>query len=122
MDAMVKEGRLEWDSPAKTTAIVYWRTPDEWATLLYDWVDSTAQRGSILTLYEIVEGDATANQGELAGNVDGAGGTGLMLPARVPWYRYGHTEEGAGSSDQEGAGTHAGERGRGGRQVLLSGW
>ncbi|KAK4241739.1 ESCRT-II complex subunit [Achaetomium macrosporum] len=38
---------------------IYWRTPEEWASLVGGWVDSTGQKGSVLTLYELVEGDGT---------------------------------------------------------------
>ncbi|KAK4128438.1 ESCRT-II complex, vps25 subunit [Parathielavia appendiculata] len=38
---------------------IYWRTPEEWAALVESWVDATGQRGSVLTVYELVEGDGT---------------------------------------------------------------
>ncbi|KAK4105155.1 ESCRT-II complex, vps25 subunit [Parathielavia hyrcaniae] len=38
---------------------IYWRTPEEWAALVESWVDGTGQRGSVLTVYELVEGDGT---------------------------------------------------------------
>lgn len=38
---------------------VYWRTPEEWAGLIEAWVDETAQKGTVLTLYELTEGEAT---------------------------------------------------------------
>ncbi|SPQ27035.1 decd3916-e42c-4117-9874-0aa30fe61f9b [Thermothielavioides terrestris] len=44
------EGDVAW---------IYWRTPEEWAALVEGWVDATGQRGSVLTLYELVEGDGT---------------------------------------------------------------
>jgi ESCRT-II complex subunit VPS25 len=42
---MRKEGRAEWlggkkDSDSKEVAWIYWRTPEEWAGLIYDWVRS----------------------------------------------------------------------------------
>ncbi|KAK0709743.1 ESCRT-II complex subunit-domain-containing protein [Lasiosphaeria miniovina] len=40
-------------------AWIYWRTPEEWAALVEAWVDETGQKGSVLTLYELTEGDAT---------------------------------------------------------------
>jgi hypothetical protein len=42
---------------------VYWRRPEEWAAAVEAWVEATGQRGSVLTLYEIAEGDAAASQG-----------------------------------------------------------
>ncbi|KAB5566819.1 ESCRT-II complex subunit [Coniochaeta sp. 2T2.1] len=38
---------------------IYWRTPEEWASLIEEWVDGTAQKGTVLTLYELVEGEGT---------------------------------------------------------------
>lgn len=49
--------------PAQSTSVVvYWRRPQEWATLISEWVDSTGQNGSVLTLYELVQSDAVRNQ------------------------------------------------------------
>lgn len=41
---------------------VYWRRPEEWAAALEEWVDKTGQKGTVLTLYEIVEGDASRRE------------------------------------------------------------
>ncbi|KAI0199836.1 ESCRT-II complex, vps25 subunit [Astrocystis sublimbata] len=38
---------------------VYWRTPEEWAALIEAWVDETAQKGTVLTLYELSQGEDT---------------------------------------------------------------
>lgn len=63
LGAMRQEGRVEWlddaDSSTATSCYVYWNTPDEWAALVDAWIDETAQRGSVLTLYELTAGDAT---------------------------------------------------------------
>lgn len=45
---------------------VYWRRPEEWAALLEEWVERTGQKGVVLTLYEIVEGEGSARE-EFAG-------------------------------------------------------
>jgi ESCRT-II complex subunit VPS25 len=41
--------------PAKQTraALLYWRLPEEWADVLYEWVTNTGQLNTILTFYEI---------------------------------------------------------------------
>lgn len=41
---------------------IYWRRPEEWAALLEEWVERTGQRGVVLTLYEIVEGEASVRE------------------------------------------------------------
>jgi len=45
---------------------LYWRRPEEWAQQLEEWVERTGQKGVVLTLYEIVEGEASARE-EFAG-------------------------------------------------------
>lgn len=40
-------------------AFVYWRTPEEWGSLIEGWVEETGQRGSVLTVYELREGEGT---------------------------------------------------------------
>ncbi|KAI0100245.1 ESCRT-II complex subunit [Nemania sp. FL0031] len=45
-----EEGDVAW---------IYWRTPDEWAALIEAWVDETAQKGTVLTLYELSQGEGT---------------------------------------------------------------
>ncbi|KAI0537391.1 ESCRT-II complex subunit-domain-containing protein [Xylaria digitata] len=44
------EGDIVW---------VYWRTPEEWAALVEAWVDETVQKGTVLTLYELSQGEDT---------------------------------------------------------------
>ncbi|GAM83574.1 hypothetical protein ANO11243_015620 [Dothideomycetidae sp. 11243] len=46
----------------KSAAWIYWRRPEEWADLLYAWVDGTGQRGSVLTIYELREGEDAGRQ------------------------------------------------------------
>ncbi|EKG19426.1 ESCRT-II complex vps25 subunit [Macrophomina phaseolina MS6] len=52
MDSGTEAGRV-W---------VYWRRPEEWASLIEGWVDATGQKNTVLTLYELTESDATASQ------------------------------------------------------------
>ncbi|KAI5294609.1 hypothetical protein KEM52_003617 [Ascosphaera acerosa] len=63
------ENRAEWaekttgaGAGSKVTAFVWWRRPEEWASIIYDWVDRTGQKKTILTLYELTEGDETSSQ------------------------------------------------------------
>lgn len=41
---------------------VYWKRPEEWAASLEEWVERTGQKGSVITLYEIAESDATKRE------------------------------------------------------------
>jgi ESCRT-II complex subunit VPS25 len=66
IDFMRKDGRAEYVGGKETGDVVwvYWRTPEEWAGLVEEWVDATGQKGTVLTLYELTEGGATLNAGE----------------------------------------------------------
>ena len=55
--------RIEWilsttRGEQSSSCYVYWKTPGEWADALYSWVDETGQKGAVLTVYELREGDA----------------------------------------------------------------
>lgn len=75
VEFMRKDGRAEWvggDGGGSGSSgaggvgdmvWVYWRTPEEWAGLIEAWVDETAQKGTVLTLYELTEGEATRGTG-----------------------------------------------------------
>ncbi|KAM0247346.1 hypothetical protein ACHAQJ_009903 [Trichoderma viride] len=39
--------------------LLYWRKPQEWAALVEAFVDETAQKGSVLTVYELTQGENT---------------------------------------------------------------
>ncbi|KAJ5149707.1 hypothetical protein N7448_001285 [Penicillium atrosanguineum] len=61
------DGRAEWiegsgNQAPKSTAWIWWRRPEEWADTIADWVEGTGQRGVILTVYELVQGDGTVSQ------------------------------------------------------------
>jgi hypothetical protein len=43
--------------------MIHWRKPWEWASKLYEWVDGSGQVDSVLTLYELREGDVTMGTG-----------------------------------------------------------
>ncbi|RDA82800.1 hypothetical protein CP532_6288 [Ophiocordyceps camponoti-leonardi (nom. inval.)] len=45
--------------PAPDVVLLYWRSLDEWADLVEAYVDDSAQKGSVLTLYELTDGDGT---------------------------------------------------------------
>lgn len=71
VEFMRKDGRAEWVGGeggaargAGDVVWVYWRTPEEWAALIEGWVDETAQKGTVLTLYELTEGEGTRGTGE----------------------------------------------------------
>lgn len=66
-------GRVEWvgKPPSKSSGgfgggdigggrcWIYWRRPEEWADLVLRWVEEMGQRGVVLTMWELGEGDGT---------------------------------------------------------------
>lgn len=50
------------DGANKTVAWIWWRRPEEWAGILADWIENTGQKNVVLTVYELVEGEATMSQ------------------------------------------------------------
>ncbi|PLB42506.1 ESCRT-II subunit protein VPS25 [Aspergillus candidus] len=55
--------RAEWaDGASKTLAWIWWRRPEEWAGIVEDWVENTGQKNMVLTVYELLEGEATMSQ------------------------------------------------------------
>ncbi|KAK2929913.1 ESCRT-II complex, Vps25 subunit [Fusarium oxysporum f. sp. vasinfectum] len=58
---MHTDGRVEYVGGKTTGDVVflYWRKPEEWAELVENYVEETGQKGSVLTVYELVEGDGT---------------------------------------------------------------
>ncbi|KAF5134459.1 hypothetical protein MHUMG1_00451 [Metarhizium humberi] len=63
IDFMRKDGRAEYAGGDKArdgdVVYVYWKKPDEWAALVEAYVEDTAQKGSVLTLYELTDGEGT---------------------------------------------------------------
>lgn len=45
------------------TAWVYWKRPEEWADVIAGWVEDTGQKNTVLTLYELMNGEMTVGQG-----------------------------------------------------------
>ncbi|KAI8139397.1 ESCRT-II complex subunit-domain-containing protein [Fennellomyces sp. T-0311] len=65
LDEMVQRGNAEWeDGPkgSKEQAIIYWRKPADWASLIWTWADQNGMSNNILTVYEIANGDLVEDQ------------------------------------------------------------
>lgn len=66
---MVQQGSAAYDASSVTKAKgsqaapdgaivwLYWKRPEEWASTIYDWINETGQTGSIMTFYELTQGD-----------------------------------------------------------------
>lgn len=46
---------VEWVSADKSACLVWWRSVEEWADALVQWVEGTGQKGAVLTVYELRE-------------------------------------------------------------------
>ncbi|EKJ70866.1 hypothetical protein FPSE_09018 [Fusarium pseudograminearum CS3096] len=71
---MHTDGRVEYVGGGTSGDVVflYWRKPEEWAELVENYVEESGQKGSVLTVYELVEGDGTKGNGRL--NLDNKSG------------------------------------------------
>lgn len=63
-DAAASSGADPAGAAGESVVWIHWRRPDEWAAMIEAWVDETAQKGTVLTLYELIEGDGTLGTGE----------------------------------------------------------
>jgi ESCRT-II complex subunit VPS25 len=60
LDFMRRDGRAESVPGAGPDVVyLYWRRPAEWAALIEAFVEDTAQKGSVLTIYELTHSDGT---------------------------------------------------------------
>lgn len=64
VEFMRKNGRAEPAGEEGDVVWVYWRRPEEWAASVERWVDETAQRGMVMTVYELTEGETCRGAGE----------------------------------------------------------
>ncbi|OAJ36421.1 hypothetical protein BDEG_20596 [Batrachochytrium dendrobatidis JEL423] len=55
----------EWESKDKNRCLIYWRTPEEWASQVYTWVFNTGRTGTVCTTYEVFCGDETEGECKL---------------------------------------------------------
>ncbi|KAI5476368.1 hypothetical protein MNV49_007817 [Pseudohyphozyma bogoriensis] len=59
---MVAEGSAAYDSSGTsskatpTGAWIYWKRPEEWANVIFDWIKEAGLGNSIMTFYELTEG------------------------------------------------------------------
>lgn len=66
---MRKDGRAEYAASSGgvggdgDVVYVYWRKPEEWAALVEAYVEEMGQKGSVLTVYELTDGEGTRGSG-----------------------------------------------------------
>lgn len=52
-------------SNTNAKAYIYWKTPAQWGDAIYEWVIATGQNKSIMTLFELTQGELVESQGML---------------------------------------------------------
>lgn len=64
ISSLIKSKHAEWINPnnKKQGLLILWNTIEEWAYIVYDWIDTSGQNGSILTIYELQRGDMSKTQ------------------------------------------------------------
>lgn len=62
---MAKTGRAAPIDKSRNVWEVYWHSLDEWGNLIYSWACNSGMNNTVCTLFELREGDNTADQGNI---------------------------------------------------------
>lgn len=61
---LCRTGLGEWKKDSNnSTLLVYWKSPQDWAQLVTEYIARTGQQNSIMTLFELLHGDETQTEG-----------------------------------------------------------
>jgi ESCRT-II complex subunit VPS25 len=96
LERLVKDGRGEWADPRHTRCLIYYKTPEEWADLIYRWASDHGFLDSVCTTYEIQHGDLAS--GALFYGLD----TNMIQKALEVLQKRGKAQIFSGSSDEQG--------------------
>uniref|UniRef100_A0A0R3RI65 Vacuolar protein-sorting-associated protein 25 n=1 Tax=Elaeophora elaphi TaxID=1147741 RepID=A0A0R3RI65_9BILA len=61
-DYLEHKRHIDWLDKNKSRCHIYWRRPEEWAILIYEWAVSNSLLNIPCTLYEITQGDDVAQE------------------------------------------------------------
>ncbi|EGC35872.1 hypothetical protein DICPUDRAFT_32729 [Dictyostelium purpureum] len=61
-DDIIENGYAEWIDKEKNRVLIMWRKPEEWASLIYKWVSDCGFLNTVLTIWEIQNGDDSKKQ------------------------------------------------------------
>ena len=65
LSEMVKIEKAAWlNAVKKSSALIFWRRPAEWAQQVYKFVEKIGGVGSIFTVYDLLEGDDSSKEGK----------------------------------------------------------
>ena len=62
LEALRVKGNIEWEDKQKTSCLVFWKSPQQWANLIYAWASKTGHLNSVCTLHEITQGLDTTGE------------------------------------------------------------
>lgn len=65
LEYMSKTGNAAAIDKNKNKWEVYWHSLEEWGNIIYSWASENAMTNSVCTLFEIVQGDNSTDQGKL---------------------------------------------------------
>lgn len=61
-DYLEQQKHVEWKDKAKRRCNIYWRRPDEWGQLIYEWASSSGLLNTIVTFYDLTQGEDTLDE------------------------------------------------------------
>ncbi|ORX44775.1 ESCRT-II complex, vps25 subunit [Hesseltinella vesiculosa] len=61
VELMVQQGTAKWDN-GKSQALLFWHKAEDWAEILLQWVNKCGLNNTIVTFYEITQGDLAVDQ------------------------------------------------------------
>jgi len=62
IDNLVATNNAKWLDDQKIRARIIWRTPEQWGTIIYKYIDGIGQNGNVLTFEELINGDEVKKQ------------------------------------------------------------
>jgi ESCRT-II complex subunit VPS25 len=63
LENLRENNQIEWCDKLKKRCFVYWRTPEEWGTLIYKYISDNGMTNTVCTFYELTSGDDVKKQG-----------------------------------------------------------
>ncbi|CAB3376845.1 Hypothetical predicted protein [Cloeon dipterum] len=62
LENLQKTGNAEPLDKTKNRWLIFWKSPEEWGKLLYNWAQARGMTNSVCTLFELVSGDDTTDE------------------------------------------------------------
>ncbi|CAF1449055.1 unnamed protein product [Adineta ricciae] len=59
LEELRSRGNIEWEDKSKRRCLVLWKSPEEWAKTIYQWITAHGMNGTVCTFYELLHGDDT---------------------------------------------------------------